>query len=320
MTSFNVQHPVRSDDPIFPFRTQIKHDPTGNPDLDEMLNYWTNEERYGAVLGCVEHAELCKDASIASCFDPWKDNRPVSTLDDETYATGIGLLYSGHWASINTRTSKELDATRKIVDIWISQPLDEEQWKLEAHRMFESLMIRARLEVLELARGTRSRIPHFKDRMLDIHRGVCKKIKFQAAGYKNLSVAGLLFTFLFPPILAFRIKKFPIFYWPIYSLWKLARIPIKDMPLALWPWMGIKKVGRLLSKVTPPVLDFFSTATNMVWDSLKVLYRVLRFIVRVIYDFLSGFNVGVHRSIRFVNRVRSGAGQRQDSISLSSEP
>jgi hypothetical protein len=320
VTCFRVEHPVRSDDPIFPFRTHNKVDPSGDPDIDEMRNYWTNEEQHGAVLGCVEYAELCKDASNASCFDPWMDNRPVSTLDDVTFATGKGLLYSGNWASINTRTSKELDATRKIVDIWISQPLEEEQWKFEAQRMFDSLMIRARLEVLELARGARASMPHFKDRMRDMHRGVCQKIKFQATGYKNLSVAGLLFAFLAPPILAFRIKKLPVFYWPIYSIWKLAHISIKDLPLVLLPWVGIKKIGQIISAATPPVLEFCTTVTNILWHGLKALGAGSWYIFKILYLFLARVGVGLRKGFKFVDRFRSGAAQRQDSISLSSEP
>jgi hypothetical protein len=190
-------------------------------------------------------------------------------LDDETYAVGIGLLYSGNWKSINTRTSKELDATRKIVDVWISMPLAEEQWKLEAQRLFESSMIRARLEVLELARGARATMPHFTNRMLEKHRGVCRKIKFQTTGYKNLSVTGLLFAFLTPPILAFRIKEKPLFYWPIYHIWKLALLRVKNKPLIKWPWMGVMELGKLLSEATSTMLEICSeTIGPALWTAL----------------------------------------------------
>jgi hypothetical protein len=243
VTSFYARYQNRSDDPIFPARNHIIPDPTGDPDIDDINNYWTNEEPHGAVLGCVEYAELCRTPSNDSCFDPWTDTT-VTAIDDETYAAALGLLHSGYWPTIKTWISEELDATRKIIDVYISMPIAAEQWKLEAQRIFESSIVRAKLEVLELARGTRAGMQNFTDIMLDEMRGLCQKIKFQATGYKNLSVVGLLFAFLAPPLLAFPIGRRRLFLWPIYGIWKLGELSVMEKPLIYWPWAGIKVLGR----------------------------------------------------------------------------
>jgi len=282
VTSFNIQHPVRSDDPIFPFRTPISPNTSVNPDIDQLATYWTNEEKHGAVLGCVEYAEVCAGVSNASCFDPWA-NPAMAPPDDDMYAVGLGLLYSGNWLGLNTRTSKELDATRKIVDVSLSMPLAQEQWKIEAQRIFEISMIRTRLEVLELARGTRSTQPGFIDVLPDVRRAICQKVKFQSVGYKNLSVAGLLFAFWTPPILAIRIQKIPLFYWPVYGILRLARLRVRDKLPIQWLWIGVKELYRIVSDATQ---ELCSKARDLVWKNVaKVTIQALRAL-----GLLQGFN------------------------------
>jgi hypothetical protein len=302
VTSFNIQHPVRSDDPIFPFRTPITPDTSVNPDIDQLMTYWTNKEKHGAVLGCVEYAEICEDASNVSCFDPWA-NLAMAPPSDEMYALGLGLLYSGNWMGLNTRTSKELDATRKIVDISISMPLAQEQWKIEAQRIFEISMIRARLEVLELARGTRSTRPSFIDVLPDVRRAVCQIVKFQSVGYKNLSVAGLLFAFLTPPILAIRIKKMPLFYWPIHGILKLAKLRVRDKPLIQWLWIGVKKLYKIVSDTTQ---ELCSKARELVWKNIaKVTIQAIRALGRLLRKMGSFLLQGLDNLENLVGRLWS---------------
>jgi hypothetical protein len=194
--------------------------------------------------------------------------------DDDMYAVGLGLLYSGNWLGLNTRTSKELDATRKIVDVSLSMPLAQEQWKIEAQRIFEISMIRTRLEVLELARGTRSTQPGFIDVLPDVRRAICQKVKFQSVGYKNLSVAGLLFAFWTPPILAIRIQKIPLFYWPVYGILRLARLRVRDKLPIQWLWIGVKELYKIVSDATQ---ELCSKARDLVWKNVaKVTIQALR--------------------------------------------
>jgi hypothetical protein len=316
VTSFNIQHPVRSDDPIFPARDQVTSSPTGDSDLDNLRSYWTNNETHAAVLGCVEYTELCKTASNESCFDPWEISQLPAVVDDATYIAAMGLFHSGFWSTIKTRTSKELDAARKIVDVYISMPLAKDQWKLEVQRIFDESMIRTKLEVLELARGTRASIQNFTDQMPDSQRGICRKIKFQSTGYTNLCVVGLLFAFLSPPILALRIKKKPLFYWPIYIIWKLGKLPIKDKPLILWPWTGLKKLAELSQEQLLESLNFCAEPMSMCWDALKGLGRVILAVSKILYGFLDGVIIGIHNGLKFVNQIWPRASDGQDSISL----
>ena len=288
VTSFNIRHPTRSDDPIFPARKHITADPTGNPDLDDLLNYWTNDEPHGAVLGCVEFAELCRTASSESCFDPW-EYKNVGFLDEETYPPGIGLLHSGFWSTIKTRTSKELNATRMIVDSTISMPLAEDQWKLEAQRLFEMSMIRAKLEVLELARGTRAGMEGFTNQMGHSRRGICQKIKFRSTGYKNISLFGILLALLLPPVLAFSVKGKPVFYLPIYGILILANLPVKERPLIHWPWHMIKTLSNLISNKAPPAFNSCYEALQPARNALCFLCRSFLKLLKPFSAFLRGF-------------------------------
>jgi hypothetical protein len=248
ITSFNVQHHNRSDDPIFPARKQINSPPSGNPDLDDLKNYWTNNETHSSVLGCVEYALLCRNESRSSCYDPWTSSPPIPNMSDAEYITFMGLLHSGFWSTIQSRTSKELDATRKIVDVSISMPLDPHQWKVEARRIFEMQMVRARWEVLEVARGTRSSMAGFVN-FLDRKR-VCQMIKFQSTGYKNLSLFGVLLSTILPPLLAVPVrKKRPLILWPLYLLrWALT---VRSDDLRTWKSLLQQSAREVWKKGAP---------------------------------------------------------------------
>jgi hypothetical protein len=253
ITSFNIQHHDRSDDPIFLARHQITSDPTGNPDLDDLLNHWTNNEPHSSVLACAEHAILCRNDSVVRCYDPWDHGPPSAEFSDEELLTFWGLMYSGFWSTIKSRTSKELDATRKIVDISISMPLDPNQWKLEAKRIFEMQLVRARWEVLEIARGTRASMPDFANFLDEDKREVCQKVKFQSTGYKNLSLFGLLLGAILPPLLAFPLrKKKPLILWPYYLFRMIRSEDFSHWSVALKNSVAARKISSIIH-------DFSST-------------------------------------------------------------
>ncbi len=143
----------------------------------------------------------------------------------------MDLLHSGFWSIIQSRTSKELDATRKIVDVSISMPLDPHQWKVEARRIFEMQIVRARWEVLEVARGTRSSMAGFVNFLG--RKRVCQMIKIQSTCYKNLSLFGVLLSTILPPLLAVPVReKRPLILWPFYLLrWALT---VRSDDLRTW--------------------------------------------------------------------------------------
>jgi hypothetical protein len=174
---FNVQYPEPSEDPIFPARMHISSNST-NPAYIELGNYWLNREPHSGALGCVESATICTP-SKDRCGDPWVDNS-LPLISDEMNAVFWAMYHSGFWSTIRTRTALELDVSRRVIDATLSLPLAEEQWKLEARRLFEMGLVRAQLEALEVARGTRAELSGFKN-FLDVNRrGVCHKVKFQA--------------------------------------------------------------------------------------------------------------------------------------------
>ena len=266
-----MQYHNRSDDPIFPARYNVTAEPTDSPDLDDLMNYWSNQEPHSSVLGCVEYALLCQNDSIASCYDPWLNPPRTRKMSDEEYAAFFGLVHSSFWSTIKTRTSNELDATRKIIDVHLSMPLEPGHWKFEAKRIFETQMIRARWEVLEIARGTRASTSGSENYMPEERRGVCQKIKFQATGHKNLSLFGLLLAAFLPPLLAFPLqKKKALILWPFYLLRITFSIKFEDLrkwasslrDLAHEAWESVWKALRF----------------DLCWDALvhagKVLKRI----------------------------------------------
>jgi hypothetical protein len=337
-TSFNINLPNRSDDPIFPARLHVDPPLTGDPNIDDLRNYWSNDEKHGGVLGCVEYAWLCKTASNESCFDPWDSNHIPNDIDDITYATGISLMHSGFWSGLPTRTSKELDATRKIIDISISLPLAAEQWKVEAKRMFEMFIIRTKLEVLELARGTRASMSNFTNRMPQQYKSICGKVKFQSVGYRNLSLVGMLVATLGPPVFVIPIRKKPAFYWVLYVVWGFATLFVKEKSVFHGVWMAMTAVGGAigsgvatlgvliqehLSNEYAKLKNFSRKVPELIWTCIKGLGNGLWYTLKLLNGFLGGVLTG-HREGRrtwneFVERFRSETRRRQEAISMSYE-
>jgi hypothetical protein len=267
---FDVKYPTRSDDPIFPARKLVRGDASLSPGLQEFQTYWTNDELHAGVLGCVESAEICTP-SMDRCGDPWLDTS-LAYISDEMAATYVGMLHSGYWNSIQTRTAQVLDATRRIVDARISLPLDKAQWKLEARRLFEMSLVRAKLEVLELARGTRATNPGFLNYLDASMRGACTKIKLQAKGYKNLSFVGLMCALFGPLLLGLRVteESEPPIVWIITGICFVCRVLCDtENPLLAWVVSGSRTLAKILSKIKKqlqPTGDLvYRTFTNGHW-------------------------------------------------------
>jgi len=102
-------------------------------------------------------------------------------------------------------------------------PLEKEQWKLEVRRLFDMSIIRAQMEIVNLTRETFASEPDFVNRMPEVLRGVCSKIKFQATGYKNLSFVGVLSATLGPLLIGPSIKQKPPLFWIVVGIWWLGK-------------------------------------------------------------------------------------------------
>jgi hypothetical protein len=305
-----VQYHDRSDDPIFPARNHSTAEPTGNPDLDDLLNYWSNGEPHSSVLGCVEYALLCQNDSLTSCYDPWVNSPSLpepEDVSDEEYGTFFGLMHSSFWSTIKTRTSNELDATGKIIDVHTSMPLKPGHWKLEAKRIFETQMIRARWEVLELARGTRASIDGFENYFPENRKDLCQKIKFQSSGYKNLSLFGLLLAAFLPPLLAVPLQKEkPLLLWPVYLLRLTFSIQSGDLrewafqlqQSASKAWENTSSFRKALTDISYfcwVMLVFAGEAFKFIWDNVlwPVLITLTKSLGKCVEGSLDGLRTGV---------------------------
>ena len=212
----NIQYEERSDDPIFPAKDEVRCWDTA---------CWKHLRPHGTVLGCVEKDEVCPPN------EPCLNSKDVSSLgsdeSDLSFHIAIALAKSSLGADTSAIRTR-LDAEKRIDKIPSSRPLDKEQWKLEARRLFEMSVLRAKMELLTLARGkdieflTKAGFPLPKATQMR-ESGVCTRYKFQVYGYKNLTLAGLSCALFIPLLHAIRIKDEPLILWLPLVAWKLLR-------------------------------------------------------------------------------------------------
>jgi hypothetical protein len=67
------------------------------------------------------------------------------------------------------------------------------------------------MEILAVARGDRSNFPGYTDILPHEYRSVCGKVKFQAKGYVNLSLVGIMCAIFLPMLVSvFRFIRFVV--------------------------------------------------------------------------------------------------------------
>lgn len=66
----------------------------------------------------------------------------------------FALKMSDFSSLLTTNHGLLLKATQQIVGRPLSQPLDQEQWGLEVRRPFDMALMRTKMEILAVARGT----------------------------------------------------------------------------------------------------------------------------------------------------------------------
>jgi uncharacterized membrane protein len=135
----------------------------------------------------------------------------------------LGLSYSNFGDLLSTRHGLLLNATQQIIGNRLSQALDPYQWKLEVERLFYMGLLRAKMEMLAVVRGTRANDTGYQDILPADRRGVCQKVKFQAEGYTNISFSGLLLAIILPLIFGFEIRENPPVIWGALGVWRLFR-------------------------------------------------------------------------------------------------
>ena len=125
------------------------------------------------------------------------------------------LLASEYFDSRFTSMSEHFEVHKKIRDFYSSN-LHPEQWKVEARRIFATRLALLQLHVLGIAQGGGHDLPHARNLLLDSGVHACGNILFQAQGWRNLSVSGLVSLLLLA-----------------YGVW-LSTIEIEGTVLLVW--------------------------------------------------------------------------------------
>lgn len=195
ISSHDVFYPSLRNDPVFPAHTKAQLGPDyPGPDL-----YFNNSTRAG-ILGCVDQYQVC-ESTRGRCWD----NSNISSLLDEPslqsdseerYAKRLMLIaleYSSAVGSIQFTGSEALDAQAKIAHM-LSLPLAEQQWQVEAERMFRTSLARMQLNIFDFARGTASKYEGYIDTLAVEDRRMCQMVKVPTVGWRNLNLVGILGT------------------------------------------------------------------------------------------------------------------------------
>jgi hypothetical protein len=222
--TFNLEYPSPSYDPIFSATAP-------STCRDSTQTCWKNSLQRASVLGCTELAQVCSSSKGGDCIDVWAPNAFTDLLSknwstaEEAFLIIFGLNYSDFGDTLSTRHGFLLDATRRIDGNRLSQSLSVnlEQWQLEARRLFEMSLLRVKMEMLAIVRGTRYG-PGYMDVLPGQYRGACRKFKFQAGGYKNLSFVGVLMVIFVPILVGLEIGENILLVWFLVGIWKLGKL------------------------------------------------------------------------------------------------
>ncbi|KUJ14512.1 uncharacterized protein LY89DRAFT_784443 [Mollisia scopiformis] len=151
-------HNFRNDS-VFPAQTKARFaDGYPGPDL-----YYNNSTRAG-VLGCVDQYQICESI-----------NGPCSA--GSTQFTG----------------SEALDAQSKLNHM-LSMQLADEQWKVEAEKMFQTSLARMQINLFDFVRGTAAGYPGAYNTLPPEHRGMCAMVEIPTVGWRNVNLVGFLGT------------------------------------------------------------------------------------------------------------------------------
>ena len=174
ISSRRVAYRAPRTDPIFPApdRITVPRIPTIFPQAEMPSRGYKHfdcayhtKSTEAAVLGCVDHTEIC-DAALDSCQEleplPYapdrgaygrfmKEQAPVS---EATLAyTLLALALSRSSICISLLAPRPLEAQSKIQG-FVAVGLAEEQWKAEARRLFQASLAHIQIATLNIARDT----------------------------------------------------------------------------------------------------------------------------------------------------------------------
>lgn len=182
-----ISYPAPSYDPIFPAEKQLSD------------GSFYNVNGFSTALACHDRTTYC-DPDGTTCGSVqelasrgWKDDKHRTVFAMLAHS----LVWSDTGNAIKHTSGEALEAQSNLIG-GRSLILAEEQWKVEAERLFANSLARIQITARNIARGIAYDLPPSRNLLEEqpAFREICHTYKFRSTGWKNLSVAGFLGSFI----------------------------------------------------------------------------------------------------------------------------
>ncbi|KAF2003061.1 hypothetical protein P154DRAFT_109934 [Amniculicola lignicola CBS 123094] len=190
----NILYTNPSTDPIFPATVLAAHMEIGNP-------LYTTPNQHSTVLACTDSMTFRNPMSNATWFPRYQNLSQLHLPEWKHYHDVVSSLHimnasylaSELFKSRYTSLADYSNAPWHIHDFY-SSPLDPEQWKVEARRIFEARLSIFQYHFRGVASGQAHSLPHAENALKNYGVDARGKVLFQARGWKNIKVleTGLL--------------------------------------------------------------------------------------------------------------------------------
>ena len=180
------------DDPIFPADTRIQE-----PRINEV--YYMNSILHATVLACMDRTEW-RDPNEGDIR--WRNllELPDLSVNDTTgvyggfYLLRLSLSNSHTYGSIRLRPESSLDAQAHIVE-GTALRLPDNQWEIEAERLFKISLARIQIDARNIARGKLASYDGYIKEHTDQSARICTRTYlFQSIGWTNINRTWFLVT------------------------------------------------------------------------------------------------------------------------------
>jgi hypothetical protein len=211
---------------------------------DPVPIYYKNDAKY-RVLSCLDTQQIClgKDGPCR----PLKGDR--RDLDDdlppEYWILKWSLEHSDTYYSIAKRLGTALVA-QEMISQYTSVPLSDRHWVVEAERLFATSLARIQYDVWSVGSGE-DRIHVGEDGYRDDApkrvraKGLCGHVKFQSAGYTNISWLRFILLMAITPLL-----------W-LLNLEKRTVVQAWRATVRAWRWLARRRPASWLPASWLPV-------------------------------------------------------------------
>jgi hypothetical protein len=190
--SENLAYTRPSSDPIFPATI------SSGPGMANGDPLYVNTLQRSTAFACadtftIRHPKHLVEwqprlQNITALEDPqWRSPNVLTSL----HMLNISHLAPSYFSSRYSDMSTHFNAPRRIRSFY-SSPLDKEQWKLEARKIFNTDLALLQYHSLGIAQGLGHDLPRAKDLLRDYGIDARGKIIFPAPGSKNIKVSALM--------------------------------------------------------------------------------------------------------------------------------